>query len=44
MLTGSWYARCLAGEREPQDWPRRIAELAWRALGGAATTRPAKKP
>jgi AcrR family transcriptional regulator len=35
MLTGSWYARCLAGEREPEDWPRRIAELAWRALGGA---------
>jgi AcrR family transcriptional regulator len=34
MLTGSWYARCLAGEREPEDWPRRIAELAWRALGG----------
>jgi AcrR family transcriptional regulator len=35
MLTGSWYARCLAGEREPDDWPRRVAGLAWRALGGA---------
>jgi AcrR family transcriptional regulator len=35
MLTGSWYARCLAGDREPEDWPRRIAELVWRALGGA---------
>jgi AcrR family transcriptional regulator len=34
MLTGSWYARCLAGEPEPEDWPRRIADLAWRALGG----------
>jgi AcrR family transcriptional regulator len=45
MLTGSWYARCLAGEREPQDWPPRIAELAWRALGGAgATGRQAKNP
>jgi len=35
MLTGSWYARCLAGDAEPGDWPRRVAELAWRALGGA---------
>jgi AcrR family transcriptional regulator len=35
MLTGSWYARCLAGDREPDDWPRRVAGLAWRALGGA---------
>jgi AcrR family transcriptional regulator len=35
MLTGSWYARCLAGDAEPEDWPRRIAELAWRAVGGA---------
>jgi AcrR family transcriptional regulator len=34
MLTGSWYARCLAGDREPEDWPRRVAELTWRALGG----------
>jgi AcrR family transcriptional regulator len=36
MLTGSWYARCLAGDREPDDWPHRVAALAWRALGGAA--------
>ncbi len=35
MLTGSWYARCLAGDPEPGDWPRRVAALAWRALGGA---------
>lgn len=34
MLTGSWYARCLAGEAEPRAWPRRIAVLAWRAVGG----------
>jgi AcrR family transcriptional regulator len=35
MLTGSWYARCLAGDPEPEDWPQRVAALAWRALGGA---------
>ena len=35
MLTGSWYARCLAGDDEPEEWPRRIAELVLRALGGA---------
>jgi AcrR family transcriptional regulator len=34
MLTGSWYARCLAGAPEPADWPRRVAALAWRAVGG----------
>ena len=34
MLTGSWYARCLAGAPEPDDWPRRVAALAWRAVGG----------
>jgi AcrR family transcriptional regulator len=34
MLTGSWYARCLAGEAEPRTWSRRIAALAWRAVGG----------
>ena len=32
MLTGSWYARCLAGDAEPDDWPKRTAELVWRAL------------
>ena len=44
MLTGSWYARCLAGDAEPEDWPRRVAALAWRAVGGStpapATVRP----
>ena len=40
MLTGSWYARCLAGDREPRAWPRRVAELVWRALGGATAERP----
>lgn len=35
MLTGSWYARCLAGAPEPDDWPRRVAALTWRAVGGA---------
>jgi AcrR family transcriptional regulator len=34
MLTGSWYARCLAGDPEPKQWPRRIAELVWRSVGG----------
>lgn len=35
MLTGSWYARALAGDPPPPDWPRRAALLAWRALGGS---------
>jgi AcrR family transcriptional regulator len=35
MLTGSWYARCLAGAEEPAEWPQRTAALVWRALGGA---------
>jgi AcrR family transcriptional regulator len=35
MLTGSWYARCLAGDDEPGEWPRRVATLLWRALGGS---------
>jgi AcrR family transcriptional regulator len=35
MLTGSWYARALAGDPAPPDWPRRAALLAWRALGGS---------
>jgi hypothetical protein len=34
MLTGSWYATALAGARPREDWPRRVAALAWRALGG----------
>jgi AcrR family transcriptional regulator len=37
MLTGSWYARALAGEPPAPDWAARVAALAWRALGG---TRP----
>jgi AcrR family transcriptional regulator len=36
MLTGSWYARCLAGDAVPDEWPRRIARLVWRAVGGAS--------
>ncbi|MFN8108269.1 MAG: TetR/AcrR family transcriptional regulator [Thermoleophilia bacterium] len=34
MLTGSWYARCLAGDDEPSDWARRAALLVWASLGG----------
>ena len=36
MLTGSWYARALAGDRAPERWAQRAAALAWRALGGQA--------
>lgn len=32
MCTGSWYAHALAGDEPPPDWPRRTAELLWRAL------------
>lgn len=32
MLTGSWYAYALAGVEPPDDWPARIATLAWRSL------------
>jgi AcrR family transcriptional regulator len=34
MLTGSWYARALAGDWPPERWAHRAASLAWRALGG----------
>lgn len=34
MATGSWYARELAGEPAPTNWPRRAALLVWRAVGG----------
>jgi AcrR family transcriptional regulator len=34
MLTGSWYARALAGDPVPRRWAERAAALAWRALGG----------
>ena len=36
MGTGSWYARALAGDEPPPDWPARAAVLVWRAVGGAA--------
>jgi AcrR family transcriptional regulator len=32
--TGSWYARALAGDDVPPDWPARAAALVWRAVGG----------
>jgi len=32
--TGSWYARALAGDDPPPDWPARTAALVWRAAGG----------
>jgi AcrR family transcriptional regulator len=34
LCTGSWYARALAGDRPPLDWPTRTASLVWRAVGG----------
>lgn len=34
MLTGSWYARVLAGDDVPARWARRAASLVWRACGG----------
>lgn len=33
-LTGTWYARALAGEPEPRRWAARVAALVWRGLGG----------
>lgn len=36
--TGSWYARALAGDPVPPDWPVRTAALVWRAVGGDAPT------
>jgi AcrR family transcriptional regulator len=36
LPTGSWYARALAGQPPPRNWPRRTAELVWRAVGGSA--------
>lgn len=35
LSTGSWYARALAGDRPPADWPERAAALVWRSVGGA---------
>ncbi|HWG02589.1 MAG TPA: TetR/AcrR family transcriptional regulator [Trebonia sp.] len=34
LCTGSWYARALAGDAAPEDWPARAAALVWRAVGG----------
>jgi AcrR family transcriptional regulator len=34
MCTGSWYARALAGDTPPPDWPQRAAALVWRSVGG----------
>ncbi len=39
LCTGSWYARALAGDRPPPDWPARTASLVWRAVGGEPPTR-----
>ena len=38
LCTGSWYARALAGQPPPENWPDRAAALVWRAVGG--TIRP----
>jgi AcrR family transcriptional regulator len=38
MCTGSWYARALAGDSPPPNWPARTAALVWRAVGGSPTT------
>ena len=40
MGTGSWYARALAGDDPPPDWPARTAALVWRAAGGATASDP----
>jgi AcrR family transcriptional regulator len=32
--TGSWYARALAGQAAPENWPARTAALVWRSVGG----------
>ena len=34
LCTGSWYARALAGQPPPGNWPARTAALVWRAVGG----------
>lgn len=39
MLTGSWYARALAGDAPPRRWAERTAALVWRALGGEPPAR-----
>ncbi|MBK9177998.1 MAG: TetR/AcrR family transcriptional regulator [Acidimicrobiales bacterium] len=37
-LTGSWYARALAGDDPPARWAERVATLVWRGLGGRPPT------
>lgn len=37
MLTGSWYARALAGQAPPRQWAARTAALVWRGLGGTGS-------
>lgn len=34
LLTGSWYGYAWTSLEPPPDWPERIVEHAWRALGG----------
>jgi len=38
--TGSWYARALAGDDPPPNWPARAAVLVWRAAGGTVPPDP----
>ncbi|HEX9520560.1 MAG TPA: helix-turn-helix domain-containing protein [Streptosporangiaceae bacterium] len=38
MGTGSWYARAVAGNSPPPDWPARTAALIWRAVGGTISS------
>lgn len=38
--TGSWYARALAGQEPPLDWPARVALLVWRSVGGERRATP----
>ena len=35
LPTGAWYARALAGNAPPRNWPERTARLVWRAVGGS---------
>jgi AcrR family transcriptional regulator len=39
LCTGSWYARALAGQEPPENWPARTAALVWRAVGGTLPRR-----
>lgn len=44
LCTGSWYARALAGDPVPEDWPARTAALVWRAVGGIPPAPPRPTP